>query len=212
MSNIISIIFILAALGLTFGYTYPRYNSLTGSPDLAAKSVVELKEAQIQYEEALRKTAEIEEIRNGLLTRYNSISEADRARINKLMPDNIDSVRLVVDINNTASLYGMSLRDISLTMPSQSLERKDTQATVVQSQLYSYAMLSFSVTGVYNNLTSFLGSLEKSLRVADITNLSIESVSPLSSSESAVAKKVNVPAESLYKMKVSLRTYYLSSK
>lgn len=206
-----SIIFILASLGVTFGYAYPRYNSMTGSSELEAKSVKELKDSVIQYEAALEKTREIEEVRNGLLTKYNSITEADRVRIEKMMPDNIDSVRMVIDINNIAQLVGMSLREISLTEPTSQTERKDannTQVVVARPSAYTYMTLSFSVTGAYNSLIAFLGGLEKSLRIADVSDLSIEEAS----TKDTDVNKSKVFTEPLYKMKVSVKTYYLSSR
>lgn len=211
MSNIMSIIFILAALGITFGYTSPKYNSTTANSDLTADGVAELKNLRTEYEAAIQKAAEIEEVRNGLLTKYNSISNADRDRISKLIPDNIDSVRLVIDINNIASSYGMSLRDISLVGSDSTTQNADNQAVVAQSPLYSYLTLDFSVSGSYNNLVSFLGSLEKSLRIADVTNMDIAPVSSLGNNGATTAKS-GISAEPLYEMKISVHTYYLNSK
>lgn len=204
-----SIIFILAALGISFGYTKPTYNSMTNSSDLTGKSVAELKVLQSEYQAALQKVAEIEEVRNGLLTKYNAISEEDRTKIGKLMPDNIDSVRLVININNIASSYGMSLRDISFNDSSNSSQNTDgdTQAIIARSKLYSYITFNFAVSGTYDNLMSFLGSLEKSLEITDVVNLSIVAVSATGGSSGV---KPNEVANQLYKMNLSTRVYYLN--
>src|SRR3989338_4165963 len=103
MSNIMSIIFILAALLMTFGYTNPAYRGPSGSTEISKKSVNELIEEKTRYEEALQKTREIEEVRNGLLTKYNQVTDADRQSLSRMIPSNIDSVRLVVDVSNIAS-------------------------------------------------------------------------------------------------------------
>lgn len=204
-----SIIFILAALGISFGYTKPTYNSTTNSSDLTVKSIAELKMLQSEYQDALRKVAEIEEVRNGLLTKYNAISEDDRTKISKLMPDNIDSVRLVININNIASSYGMSLQDISFSDSPNMSQGMDnnTQAVIAHSKLYSYITFNFSVSGTYDNLMSFLGNLEKSLEITDVVSLSILAVSEKDGSSSV---KPKLAEGQIYKMNLSTRVYYLN--
>jgi len=80
-----SLIFILASLGIFFGFVRPHYSSEIGSADLSSKSVKELQAEVERYNAALEKTRQIEEVKNGLLTQYNSISEEDRKNITKLI-------------------------------------------------------------------------------------------------------------------------------
>ncbi len=209
-----SIIFILAALGLTFGYTNPTYRGASGSTDVSKKSVTELIEERTQYTAALQKTREIEEVRNGLLTKYNLISEADRANLGKMIPDNIDSVRLIIDINNIATAYNMSLRDIDISDAKIPAARKDNPGSLLTPTGYSYINLGFSVTGTYASVLSFLSDLEKDLRLSDIASLSLVpsgDVSQTGQGGSGSKTKV-VKTDPQYKMEISLKTYYLISK
>lgn len=210
-----SIIFILAALGLTFGYTNPKYSAAHIAGDLNRKSVKELQAEKLKYEAALVKTAEIEEARQGLLTKYNTVTKEDRERLLKIVPDTIDSVRLIIDVNNIAAGYGMSLSDISLTEQQTVSTRKDGAAagsnlTTLPSRSSSYVVFSFSVQGSYGNLISFLSSMEKSLRILDITDVSIDSVEK-TGTEGNVKLKVS-KGEPTYSMKVTTRAYYLKQK
>ena len=173
MNNIISSIIILAAVGLSLSFTYPRYNRESSSFDIKEMSVKELQVEKIRYEAALAKTREIVEVRNGLLSKYNLISETDRQRLAKLIPDNIDSVRLIIDVNNVASDFGMTLRGINVSESLGDAPRKDATLAVPDSRRYSSVALDFSVSGVYTNLVSFLGALEKSLRIVDVTSIDI---------------------------------------
>ncbi|HEY9584397.1 MAG TPA: hypothetical protein VJI33_02360 [Candidatus Paceibacterota bacterium] len=208
-----SIIFILAALGITFFYTNPTYRGSSGNPDISQKSVKELLEDRIRYTAALEKTREIEEVRNGLLTRYNSITDEQREKLVRMIPDNIDSVRLIIDVNNIAAAYSMSMRDISLTEAPVSTARKDSPAAVISSDVYSYVTLNFSLTGTYSNLISFLADLEKSLRVSDIINLNIgASTREVEGPGGVKNPKVQTPVESKYEMKIGIRTYFLTGK
>src|SRR3989338_7722833 len=115
MSNIISTILPISSLGVFFGYINPAYGALTGAQELTGRSVKELKEERSRYIDAMNKTREIEDARKGLLSKYNGILIEDRERIEKLLPDHIDSVRLIIDINNVASQYWMTLKNITLT-------------------------------------------------------------------------------------------------
>lgn len=176
MSNLISIILISASLALFFGYVSPTYGALTGQADLHARSISELKEEQSHYEDALEKTREIETARTGLLEKYNKISPKDRERIEKLLPDHIDSVRLIIDVNNIASQYGMTLKNITLTDAAG--EQGSTPAASAigpQEERVKSVGLKFSITGSYANFRTFLKDLEQSLRIVDVRTIAFNS-------------------------------------
>ncbi len=200
MNNIISAILIVSGIGLFFGYTNSIWRGETGSANFKDKSVKELQIEKIRYEDALRQAREIEEIRNGLLTRYNSIDEEDRKRIVKFLPDHVDSVRLIIDINSVASAYGMSMDSIRLseTTSSEPAPRRDEVGFVeiVPLKRYDTKRLDFSLSGPYENFIAFLKDIEKSLRLVDIVSVD---VSAGDQSESAGE----------YGYTVSLQTYYL---
>lgn len=170
MSNLVSTILLLASLGLFFGYVNPAYRKNTESSVLAEKSVKELREERGRYEDAFQKTREIEVARTGLLEKYNRISLEDREKILKLLPDHIDSVRLIIDINTIAAQYGMALKNITLTDVEE--KKGSTAGTIGPSEtLYAKVGLKFSLRGSYDNFLSFLRDSEKSLRLMDVTAL-----------------------------------------
>lgn len=170
MTNLTATILILASLGLFFGYVNPTYRGATGSASLAEKSVTELREERVRYADALQKTREIEVARTGLLEKYNSIPAEDREKILKLLPDHIDSVRLIIDINNIAAQYEMTLKNITLT---EGLEKGAAAGGTIgpSEPLYAMVGLKFSLRGSYDNFRSFLRDSEKSLRLMDVTTL-----------------------------------------
>lgn len=193
MSNIMSFIFILASIGVFFGFIRPHYSGEIGSADLTGKSVKELQAEVERYNTALEKTREIERVKDGLLAQYNSISEADRKNIIKLIPDYIDSVRLILDTNSVASRYAMAMKDISITEQEQS-KSSDSIALVSQAPQYATVSLGFSVTGAYENFLLFLRDLESSMRMIDISSISF------SASDTA---------KDSYTFKVNFKTYRL---
>jgi len=168
MNNYTAIALILASLGIFFGYITPTYSKATEGADIKHKSIQELKEEHSRYDDALAKARDIEERINGLLTVYNKISAEDREKLEKLLPDHIDSVRLIIDVNNIASQHGLTLRNITLT---------DDPARVAQQSIgpsekkYSKVGLRFAVNGSYESFRSFLEDLERSLRLVDVDTL-----------------------------------------
>lgn len=222
MSNILPIILILASVGMFFGYINPTYTGVTGATDTASKSIQELQSEENDYKDALTKTAEIERVRTGLSDQFRKISPSDQTKIEKLLPDHIDSVRLIIDINNIAAKYGMSLTNIILTAsgvlptpkanaPASASSPSDTSAarTFVgpDDRQYDSIKLGFTVTGSYENFIQFLKEIEESLRVVDVTSLAFSSAK----SGSPVSGQVGSgsSASNLFTFSMTIRTYYL---
>ncbi len=199
-----SVIFICAALLVTFTYTKPTWSARTGSGDIKQKSIAELREEKVKYEEALEKTREIERVRDGLQSKYNALRAEDHDRLNKFLPDGIDSVRMIVDLDNAARTHGLVAHDIVVIDPRDS--RSGTPAAQSESvndrDFFSYVNLNFNVTGTYDNLAGFLGDMEKSLRTFDVSKLNIDPAPPKDE-----LSKSNFPE---YKLTISLKVYYLN--
>src|SRR3989338_1578701 len=193
MSNLISTILLIASVGVFFGYINPTYGAQTGAVDIRGKSIRELKEERANYTDALNKTREIETVRIGLLEKIANIPAEDKERIEKLLPDNIDSVRLIIDVNNIASQYGMTLKNIGLTgsAPEKS-GGASSNAIGPQNELFKEVGLKFSVSGSYDNFRSFIKDLERSLRLVDVMSVSF------------------VASETVYDYSVTISTYRLN--
>lgn len=176
MSNIISIVLILASIGLFFGYVDPAYTNV---------KVLQAKQAE--YDNALNNSKELQAEREKLLTKFNAIDSADRDLLTKLLPDHIDNIRLVIDIDEMAKAYGMRIRNFK----TDATDKKDT---IGKDQTpYGTLTLSFSTTAPYNTFLGFLRDLEKSLRVLDVTSIQFSSGDQ----------------NQLYDYSVTLKTYWL---
>ncbi|MEK7575214.1 MAG: hypothetical protein AAB511_03220 [Patescibacteria group bacterium] len=210
MNIIAPIILIIASVGLFFGYIDPTYTKITGSVEPAGKSIMELQAEEQNYINALTKTADIDRVRTGLASQFTALDRGGVEKLEKLLPDNIDTVRLIIDINNRAAKYGMSPSNITLSVPgalsASSNRNSSTAATAMtvgpDDSLYGSVKLSFNVTGSYDNFLRFLQELEVSLRIVDITSLSFKAYTPPASATSEV-----VADEYTYSM--TIRTYYL---
>lgn len=142
-----------------------------GLNQLLAKKQI-LNEAISNAEELKGKIASLEQAQK-------NIPAEDLARLDKFIPDHIDNINLIIDINNIAATQGMIIKNVKVR---SGLD--ETGATPVadggvatnvaasgQNKIAD-TYLSFSVTGNYDSLLGFLDSLANSLRVADVTSLS----------------------------------------
>jgi Tfp pilus assembly protein PilO len=235
MNTILPIAIIIGSIWLFFGYTSPTYSGVTGSSNNEGKSIVELKSEEAEYLNALDKATQVAKVRDDLLAKLSTLKKDDSNKLIKLIPDHIDSVRLIIDINNVAAKYGMSLSNIVLsapgadeTKPSQVSSPNPTdggapspvnesdmnalsQGLGPDNNLYDSIKLSFNVSGSYGNFIKFLGELQQSLRIVDITAVSFglpETSSATNHSLSATTKTKDILIDS-FNYSISIKTYYL---
>lgn len=220
INTIAPVILIVASIWLFFGYTNPTYTEITANPERQNRSVAELRTERAEYVQALETVKEIETVRESLLTRYNSLKPEDKEKILKLLPDHIDSVRLIIDINNIASQYGMSLSKISVSAPDDKAASKASAPTSPDqvapgapsvgpdSNLYGSVKLGFSVAGPYRSFLQFMDKLQSSLRLVDITSLSFSSA-PGSSAATSADPSGKAVTPDYYEYTVAIQTYYL---
>lgn len=180
---------IVAAGAIFFTYTKPAYDSvqtLRGQVDA--------------YNAALDKAAELQKIKQVLLDRYNSFDPASLDRLHKLLPDHVDNVALILDLDSLAGRYGMGLENVDVSTPaSASAGNTAIGAAGASGRHYDSVTLRFSTTGSYDNFLAFLRSLEESLRIVDLVALSL--------SPQSVAGASAAPLT--YRYDVTLRTYWL---
>ncbi|MCH7529729.1 type 4a pilus biogenesis protein PilO [Patescibacteria group bacterium] len=177
MKFFIQIFFVATTVGLFFGYIDPTYDD------------VKIRMAEEQnFNEALDKSKELQIVRDKLLSRYNSFSTSDLNKLEKLLPDNVDNIRLTLDIDNIASAYGMRIRNVAVSQSSVA-----SGSTIGPSDKpYETVTLSFSVIAPYEEVLRFLKDLERSLRIVDVAKLSL------------IAS-----TGSLYEYQISIETYWL---
>jgi hypothetical protein len=178
MKSTNAIIFILIAIGLFYTVINPHYSKVQALQTEADK-----------YADVLDNVDSLTQKRDDLLTKYNSISKDQIARIEKAVPDNIDSVRLAVDFDSIASKYGISIKNIKTTTKT---EDNSSVIQPVSKNGYGSVRVDFSFISTYDNYRKFMKDIESSLRIIDIRTTSFRG------SENG-----------LYEYNVSIDTYWL---
>lgn len=181
---VLPVIFILCAVGLFIGYINPAY-----------QQVKTLRVQDGQYNDVLTQSTNLRTERDKLLAKRNTFQSSDVQKLERLLPDNVDNIRLIIDINDIAARYNLSLRDVQLSGDAQSSNTVGQSGGALGS-----VELSFTVSATYDSFITFLQDLEKSLRLVDVTGVSFT----VGSSASNTAGTSN-----LTDYKVTIRTYWL---
>ena len=155
------LIFIAIAGGIFFWFTNP----LMADIDM-------LKAQATSYNDALTNSRKLIAVRESLLAKENKFAPDDVARLQKMLPDSIDNVRLIIDLSEIARKYGMEVRNVRTTSQGSS---SSNGAIGPDSKRYAALSLAFNVSGSYDTFRRFLADLEKSLRLADVVNVSFSS-------------------------------------
>ena len=65
-----------------------------------------------EYQEAIDNSAKLIKVRDDVLRAYNSLTVEDKDRLNKIVPDNVDNVRLIIDVkDDIAARHGLFLKN-----------------------------------------------------------------------------------------------------
>lgn len=159
MKNNTAIILLFLSIGLFYTFTNAQYQDVKKLYTLAG-----------EYQNVLQNVSLITEFRDRLLVTYETFPKAEINRINKVLPDNIDTVQLALDLDSMASRYGISIKNIQAVAGASG----DANAVVLpeNSSVYEKATVSFSFVSNYENFMRLLADLEKSLRIMNIKSVS----------------------------------------
>ncbi|HEY1041986.1 MAG TPA: hypothetical protein VGE48_01005 [Candidatus Paceibacterota bacterium] len=168
-SRLLPLFFIVLAIGIFLAYVQPTFSG----------SVAVLQDEIESLDSALMAARQFKEKELALTQERNTLSADQLARLEAFLPDNVDNVQLIVDLNSLAARSGVTLSDFDI-------EGGETTGTSTQPMMDSGAIpldasdttesleLSVSATGSYGAFRTFLAGVEQSLRPLDIVELSVD--------------------------------------
>ncbi len=167
----------------------PQYNELQSTREAVALANANLETA-----------SKLAESRDALIATYNSISKTDLDNLRTLLPDSVDNIRLIIQINSLATKNGLSLlRNVDYQTSQEATAATTVQNPEASNKPYGEFSISFQTTGQYKNFLAFLSDLEQNLRLVDVTRI-----------EFAPADQgVQQSAATSLTYKVTLKTYWL---
>jgi hypothetical protein len=205
MKSIVSIILIIASISFFVFFTKPKWTELK-------QNRAEVQNLNIAQENAKKLKAKID----SLLSIKNSISPADMEKIQKMIPNNVENVKLIIDFDNilqamviengTENIYknlnNDNLGKVSIENPKISQSDLSVNGNFDPTTL-GVADFKFNVSLTYRDFISFLTRIENSTRIFDINSISFSTPQ---------TRVLSNPNDIVYDFSVDLKTYWLKSK
>ena len=187
-SRIIPLLLVIGAVGLFIGYTQPTYGG----------SIASLKEEIRSFDTALLAAEQFKQKEVQLTQQRAALSQEQLARLEAFLPDSVDNVQLIVDLNSLAARSGVQLSQFDIAesggasdsassattagMPQAAgpgtdaapLTQGNTALALRSSEPTESLELSVSATGSYAAFRTFLAGVEQSLRPLDVIELSVQ--------------------------------------
>lgn len=136
--------------------------------------------------------------REDLIAQYNSIAKVDLDNVKTLLPDSVDNIRLIIQLDALATKNGMSsLRNVQYDAEKVVDPTKGDTAGATQKP-YGEFTISFDTTGQYKSFLSFIADLEQNLRLVDVVSVEF---STTEGGERGIADSLRYT--------VTLKTYWL---
>ncbi len=194
MNLVFPIILIAISVGTFLTYIDPHY-----------QGIKELQKTKVAFQEKFDKADEINEKKQKLNDQYTAISSSDLTKINKFIPDHVNNIELIVDIDRIAKKNNIrNMSDITLIRDASKSVKKGVDVgkiKIKEDTNYSSVVLSFSFVSNYQNFQKFLDDLHKSLRLVDIVDLSLR----LQENQGEESTGDN------YMFTLSIRTYWINN-
>lgn len=158
MRTIFSIIILIASIAGFIAFTIPTYTD-----------VKTIGKKKTEYLDLLESARTLAEKRDQLLQIYNGISPDEIVRLEKMLPQNPDNVKLILEIDALAKNQGLSLQNVKIKEANDtSAKNKAAKANADTGVL----TLEFTTTGPYPGYVNFIAILEKNLRIMNVKKVS----------------------------------------
>jgi len=173
MRWLLPIILIGAAIAGFLLITQPLYDEATT-----------LKIEADKYNEALANAKILQEERDRLTKKFNSFNQTDIDRLEKIVPDSVDNIKLILEIQEVAQERGILVKNVEF-QPEQFIEVDPNAPVAANTKTtansrrpganenldYDIFDLEFSIEGRYDAFVDFMKLMEKSLRVVDVRTI-----------------------------------------
>lgn len=163
--------------------------------DVNNQKVNALKDKSEEYDRAMQQSIKLLKKRDELLEKYNNISPDDLAKLKKMVPGNIDNVRLILELMKLSNEFGVNVSNIQITAEAakeQNPTSKNSQNQISSGQKYNSAVVNFSFTTTYGNFMTYVRGLQNNLRLMDVTRITFGS-----------------GPDDKYNFNITLKTYWL---
>ncbi|MDE1965985.1 MAG: hypothetical protein KGI41_01950 [Patescibacteria group bacterium] len=188
MSNrLLPVLALVIAAGIFFGYVNPTW---TGSISSVQSEIA-------SYDSALASAGQYQQKQDQLLQEKNAIPADKLARLSTLLPDSVNNVQLILDLDALAARTGVALSNFdtqssAASGASASAAPAAAGAIALSSSPVDSLTVSLAATATYGAFRQFLAGLEQSERLLDVTDV-----------------EISPSTTGVYDYKLTLRLYWL---
>jgi Tfp pilus assembly protein PilO len=183
----VALLFIVGAFIFYFDFISPAYQDME-----ALKGKLVSEQNLLAQESTMVKQVQ----KN--INSYNNATQA-QSLISQFLPSTQDISGAVTQIYGIAGINNMSIQSISISPASIIPPTVSNSSSSVNIKSFGSITFSFSVSGSYESIKSFIYDIETNMRIFDIKSLSI---SPVQSAQGSSAPK------DLFTCNLSIQTYY----
>lgn len=208
MRLIVPLIMLAVSAGVFFGFISPTYDEIK---DLRTQKAVRV--------DALDNANKLKLAADDLQQKYNQFTDDSKMRLERLLPENVDNIKLILEIENIAGKYGMTLKNVKFDTTQADLQSASagttqfvgSNAEILAAQKRDYAVfdMGFSTIGAYPNFVAFMADLEKSLRLVDVTSVAFSV--PDAGTGATLGATPSVSSSNVYKYDFKVKTYWLKN-
>ena len=165
--TLLPIFALIVAVALFFTYIRPTF-----------EDVKIVQDETHQYEEAVDKAGQLQQRIDELKRQRNQIPIADLERVEALLPDDIDEVLVLIDLDALATEHNLILTNVVVDSGSiaggggihDRFKNADAPGAV-SNEPFSSLDIGFGISGSYDDFREFLSELERSLVLTDVVDL-----------------------------------------
>jgi hypothetical protein len=172
-------------------YISPTMYGQTNAPEYKNRSISELSEVYTNLTDAIVSTTEAKQKFTDARNQFNTVTADEKEKLAQILPEKIDSVKLLMGVNSIASRYGIGIRKIAVADERQTTAPESQAASVAN---YRPVQMSFSASGNYGGFVQFLDDIERTLQIMDVVSIKFDSTTK----------------DLVYDFQVVLRTYVLN--
>lgn len=170
--------------------------------------VKSLKADITKYNTALSNSTNLQKTEDALVKSYNEIKNEDKDRLNKLLPNTVNNIQFILEIERIANLHNMPIRDVKFDPKNKSDAVLSTNSVVSsdteEEKPYGVFPISFTTEGDYTSFMAFLNDLEHNLRLVDVKSVTFSVSDPNATSN--IKDMINPNS---YRYTLEVETYWL---
>lgn len=164
-SRILPLIALAVSAAIFFAYVSPAWSG----PIAAAKAAIALDNR------ALASAEEYARQQNALADARAAIDPESLERIETLLPDSVDNVGLILDVNALAARSGLSLANIDV-VPADGATKSGAPGALPTGATNPVGSINLSLTalGTFSAFQTFIRGIERSARLLDIQDIGVK--------------------------------------